>query len=406
MNTETQNKIAEYYAKLPEKAQVMFSDMKWMEVLKNVSELHKFSQAQNEILGTETTLVLLGIISLEEYQDVLENELKLDKDLFKKVFREIEEQIIRPVRTDLIQAHNQNKTDLVEEKYGPKLDERFSKLSPEIRSAIESTNYQKTIVDIGAKEKLTTDQLGKLEEEVTKIMLGTENQLAFRSNLREKLGLNEEKTSAIITAVNGHIFAPIRDFFKEEVMSESIVRPITPLNDALNKTEEAEHVVDLESSSMPKEDIDMLSKVGIRDIKNKESKAETIEVLDRDDLLVTLENPRKTFEEVSKQSAVSTEAPTQAKEEFLTNETVLSELNSELEPKGITQPKQENTPVVEEKSPVQQTPTTPSFLANKLGEKTASTSKITDHSLPTMSTAPIDSIVPAKKADPYLEPLE
>jgi len=403
MDTQTQNQIAEYYAKLPPGVQTMFSSMEWMKTLRTISETHKFSRTQNETIGTETTLVLLGMISLEEYKEALFNELNIDKDIFEKVTEEIEEKVIKPVRAELIKTHQKNKTDLVIEKYGTKLDERFSKLSPEIKEAILSTDYQNTIVSIGQKEKLTTEQLGKLEEEVTKIMLGTEHQNDFRSNLKERLGLEDEKVGAIITAVNGNIFAPIRDFYKEEVMSETLVDKKETLKDNLVDLKETSHEdssKSIEGASVEKKDLETLARAGVEDLNNDTvvpfsnniNEKKDVELPDRNSLMNDIENPTK---DISFEKDRSFGQNKEVEKEMSFNGDIENAVNI-----NIVDTNKQDKVVVKS--------ATPSFLENKLGQPTISTSETTDHSLPGMSTNSEILTPPIKesKSDPYLEPID
>ena len=78
---ELQKKIREYYAKLTPKAQEVFASLSWLETLKKIAGRHNLNEDQIQILGTETTLVLLGIISRDEYEKILNEELKLEIQL-------------------------------------------------------------------------------------------------------------------------------------------------------------------------------------------------------------------------------------------------------------------------------------------------------------------------------------
>src|SRR3989344_8884181 len=98
---ELQEKIALYYSKLPPKAQEVFSGMAWLETLKAISQKYGLTEKQIETLGTETTLVLLGIIHLVEYEEALTNELGLPRNSTDKMVQEIQESIIKEIRPEL-----------------------------------------------------------------------------------------------------------------------------------------------------------------------------------------------------------------------------------------------------------------------------------------------------------------
>lgn len=91
---ELKQNIAKYYSELPKELQQSFSSMKWMEDLKNISIKYSLSNNQLETLATETTLLLLGIIHIEEYENIVEKELKLPKEASDKIFNEINNTIL------------------------------------------------------------------------------------------------------------------------------------------------------------------------------------------------------------------------------------------------------------------------------------------------------------------------
>lgn len=120
---QLQQKIAEYYAKLPKGAQTVFSSMKWLESLESLSTKYNLNESQKSTLGTETMLVLLGIIHLVEYENVLEKELEMPKVQFDKMLIEIDESILRTIRTQLSEAFKKN-NEVVEEKVQKEEEEK------------------------------------------------------------------------------------------------------------------------------------------------------------------------------------------------------------------------------------------------------------------------------------------
>jgi hypothetical protein len=112
---QLQQKIAEYYEKLPPLIQAAFSGMTWIESLKEMSILYDLNSEQESTLGTETTLVLLGIIPLEEYESNLTKELKINKELEEKLMKDIKDKIIEQIRPQLINAYDENVNSLFDE---------------------------------------------------------------------------------------------------------------------------------------------------------------------------------------------------------------------------------------------------------------------------------------------------
>jgi len=95
--TQLQENIAKYYAKLPESLQQFFSSMSWMENLKKISTKYSLTEEQITILGTETTLVLLCIISINEYINILKSELKLTEEQFDQFLTDINDKILKDI---------------------------------------------------------------------------------------------------------------------------------------------------------------------------------------------------------------------------------------------------------------------------------------------------------------------
>ena len=203
--TELQQKIAEYYVKLPEEAQEVFSSMQWLETLKQISAKYNLNDQQMETLGTETTLVLLGIIHSDEYEEILRNEIKVSEDSMTKLLAEINESILNTIRPQLEETFIKNNE---EEKQ--KLDERFNNLSKETKDAIEKSDYQTKIYDIGKKHNLTIYQMGVFGESVINVMLGVILPNKFEDSLK-RLELPEEKTTEIVNDVNEQILRKIRE---------------------------------------------------------------------------------------------------------------------------------------------------------------------------------------------------
>ena len=92
---QLQEKIAEYYVKLPEDLKVFFAGMSWLTNIQEVSLKYTLNPEQIEVLTTETTLLLLCIVSTEDYIKTIESELKLPKETFDKVLDEIGEGILK-----------------------------------------------------------------------------------------------------------------------------------------------------------------------------------------------------------------------------------------------------------------------------------------------------------------------
>lgn len=229
--TQLQQQIATYYEKLPSDVQEVFSSMKWMDTLGTISTKYNLTEEQKEVLGTETTLVLLGIIGVSEYEDTLRNEVKIEQTSLVKMMDEVEGQILATVRPQLAEAFEKNLNDLAEEKYGGevKLDERFAKLPQEVREAISESGYQTKLYNIGEKQKLSISQMGALDEVTTKIMIGIIHPDEYEKELQSKLATTSEVTSTIVNEVNEEILKNIREILKKNWDKEIEAEDEVPL---------------------------------------------------------------------------------------------------------------------------------------------------------------------------------
>lgn len=209
---QLQAKIAEYYAKLPTDAQVMFSKMEWLSKIQGISSRYNMTDTQIQTLGTETSLVMLGIIHPDEYEKILKTELAVPREIGIKIVDDINQEILQNWRDILIETHKNNMQTLANETYGAgkTLDERFSTLPQEVQQAITETNYQETLTQIGTTFKLTIEQIGALEVATTKMMLGIIHPENYESEVVATLGLSTENGKKVADAVNEKILKNIR----------------------------------------------------------------------------------------------------------------------------------------------------------------------------------------------------
>jgi hypothetical protein len=214
---QLKQKIAEYFVKLPKEAQEVFSSMTWLETLKNISSKYNLNDGQMEVLGTETTLVLLGIVHTEEYQEILEKELNLPKETLEKIMGEIDENILKTVKSQLDEVFKSNTMSLAEEKYGGerKLDEHFASLPKEVQEAINESGYQVALYEIAKNYKLTIEQMGILEEVTTKVMLNIIHPDKYEEELASKITIPREDIANLVKDVNEKILKTIREILKE-----------------------------------------------------------------------------------------------------------------------------------------------------------------------------------------------
>lgn len=201
---ELKQKIAYYFSRLPAEAQNLFAGMAWLETLKRISGKFSLSDTQIETLGTETTLVLLGIISTEEYEKMLTDELKLPPERLEALLMEINGLILNPVRMELKNAFEKNSTEAPEE---PKKEEpKPIEIKPGGKP-----DYYDALYEILRSHNLTVAQMGAVEKLVSAVMAGGENTAHFEENLEKDTWLPRDKAHAVTLAINERIFKNIRN---------------------------------------------------------------------------------------------------------------------------------------------------------------------------------------------------
>ena len=239
--TQLQQKISEYFAKLPKDAQDIFSSMKWVDSVSDVATKYNLTDKQKEDLATETSLALLGIIHLDQYEDSMINEIDIKKETADMIIAELDKSIFSPIRSSLSNAFADNIEKIAEEKYGniEKLDERFTNLAPEVKEAILNSQYQKNLYTIAGKYSLKMDEMGTLDEVTTKVMLGIISNADYGAELSKNIRIPEDKMLALVSDVNDMVFKNIRSFLvkkteiqKEDTKIEENMVPIPPYKKA------------------------------------------------------------------------------------------------------------------------------------------------------------------------------
>ncbi|MES2416352.1 MAG: hypothetical protein V4504_01495 [Patescibacteria group bacterium] len=253
---QLQEKITECFIKLPKEAQEVFSSMKWMETLKMIIKKYSLTQEQENIIGTETTLVLLGIIHVDEYKNILKNEISLSEETKEKIIQEINDTILKPIQNELIDT--------------------FKKNDSETNEAIDLIDWKQAILDIKTKYNFNLEQLEELERETKLIFSGSTNPENFKKEIQEKMRLSGEEASQITNEMNEKVFKKIRDEFAK----------IMALQNTKNQNTTKEIIQN-------KQDTDVLKQAGIEVLseKTQNENSENISDRDRSDMLQKVEHP-------------------------------------------------------------------------------------------------------------------
>lgn len=88
--------------------------------------------------------------------------------------------------------------------------ERFESLPDDLKSAVTSQEVDKQIQEIAKKHLLHIDQTGELADETGLVMLGLTKTDEYISNLKERLGISQQKTAEIAKDIDEQVLRPIK----------------------------------------------------------------------------------------------------------------------------------------------------------------------------------------------------
>lgn len=227
-NTNLQKNIQDFYQILPKEGQEYFSSMNWLKSIGNIAE--KYNLAVDEIEGivAETTLVLLGIAEIDNYEEELIVSLRqeddfIEKEIIDSIYKEVVEPIgIEKIRSfyagDSLKSDNNKKRPYKEK--SSIFDARFNDLPKRTQEAISLSDWQGSLLEIAKENKLNIEQSGILEDITIKTMRNEISHSDYPSKISSGLGLDNERTSKIVSSVAGKIFDKIRTLMREQEDSD------------------------------------------------------------------------------------------------------------------------------------------------------------------------------------------
>lgn len=244
--TQLQQKITEYFQKLPKEAQGVFSSMGWTRTLEEIILKYNLNDKQTETLGTETMLLLLGIIHNEEYEKIIKVEMGLSEDISNNIIAEVEEKILKTIKGLLSETFESNAISLAEESLieTAELDPLFSTMPDEVQTAIAQSGWKKNLYEIAKKYKLSIEQMGVLEELTVKVISNEILPNKYEEGLTSKIIIPKEDISNLVGDVNENILKKIRELMKKEEETEVLKKeefdeeiPIPPYKEIINNYE-------------------------------------------------------------------------------------------------------------------------------------------------------------------------
>ena len=209
---ELQQNIALYYSKLPKEAQEYFAGQTWLETLREIAQKYSLNEEQIQTLGTETTLVLLGIIHIDEFEANIRREIPIPRKNLEDILIGINNSILRNVRSQIEETFRKNKTE--EEapvKIEGGLDEELTRLPQNLQEAIKKSDYKTALYAVSKEHSLNVEQMSSLEDAVLDVLAGRIKARDFGDVLKDQLGLRDERGDALIASVNEKILKKIRE---------------------------------------------------------------------------------------------------------------------------------------------------------------------------------------------------
>lgn len=98
----------------------------------------------------------------------------------------------------------------MDETSAKQIQQRFEELPDDVQRAIQSSDLEKKLEEIGTKRKLHIDQVGILGDETRLVMLGFSDPSEFAATLAQQLKIGRVDAEAIAEDVSQDVFVPIR----------------------------------------------------------------------------------------------------------------------------------------------------------------------------------------------------
>ncbi|MEA1929551.1 MAG: hypothetical protein U9M92_01520 [Patescibacteria group bacterium] len=187
---------------LPSRLQDFIRHDNWEDKLIEIGRRYQLDSGQIHDLKIEVALVLFGLEELNDFGSNIKKAINLPttdqliNGVRERVFRDVEETILK-LNTEQ-QAREQ------------KINDRYSTLPTSIREVLSSMDTEAKTMFIAQQHNLHIDQMGKLNEEATKVILGQTTATQFPKQLQTSLGIDMETATKISEEINKQIFLPIR----------------------------------------------------------------------------------------------------------------------------------------------------------------------------------------------------
>src|SRR3989344_525792 len=273
--------IKDRFDSLPKSIQEIILSTHYEETLIEIGQQYQLNMEKVRILERETTMVLLGLTNIKNFESELVQGLPLDElkipqiveDINEKIFLNVwdllklmntpigEEPILEDMTEEKIRPHlaqafdaNSNPETEKPKSSDPELDGRFDKLSDATKKIISESGYHRTLYAIATEHKLNIAKMGELERNTTKMIIGDIHPGEFEEVIKNSLGLPDEETATLVSDINERILKKIR----EKLVGTDVYQANAPVQASAPKIEK------------PKSDTQILNDAGIEILSNKE----------------------------------------------------------------------------------------------------------------------------------------
>jgi hypothetical protein len=246
-----------------------------MNTIEELRTKYTLTEEQVGFLATETTLALLGIIPITEYESGILKKFTQTKEVADSIIKELRDKIFTPITSDLARTHEENIT--LGKRANPlNIHPLLTTLPEELQEAIKKSDYQKNLYTISTRHKLPIDKMSFLEETTVAFMAGNMSPSDYEQKLIDGLGVNRDETKTIVDEVNKEVLLVIRNFMKGEDGSNQIQSDDIPRQPYRPKelTQKGSQMIRT-TTTLPKTQSGILATAGIEMMEEKEIKGST-----------------------------------------------------------------------------------------------------------------------------------
>ncbi len=99
--------------------------------------------------------------------------------------------------------------------------ERMEEIPTKVREAIENSNWERVVFDIGRSLKLHMDDIDAVAIETILTMTGLEHPEDFYENIKRETGIKSEDLVKLVEEINEKLFSKIREALQDYYTSNS-----------------------------------------------------------------------------------------------------------------------------------------------------------------------------------------